>query len=472
MGKKRDKPLGIIKPMKYLLTLLLSCTLFLIQAQSVAWQRCQNLGKGMNLSWLETWWNGTAEYAYSDYLDLTQLSDRKADLALMKELGITTIRLPVCFEVWAHNAPPYTIDHPEYFQAIDSLILWANQYDQKVIIDYQHGTLNDCNLVYDTARLKAIWRQIAAHFQQTDPEQVFLELFNEPHDISAPNWQKVAQELLDEIRPLVPEHSIILGGVDYNGIKGLRLLEPLTDPNIIYTFHFYEPFIFTHQGAEWVGEPVTTTDIPFPFNESKMPPMNPRAKGTFGEYRYNVYHHEGQITYLRFYLEAVKAWSLEHQLPIFCGEWGAHYLADEESRCRHAAAVIQYFQELDIPYCYWEWDRNFSFFDQQSPSINNLPSCMEAAWFVQIPELNAITISPTSVLMPNPISDQLLLVFPNPDQYDRVEIYTLDGRIMGRYFLGGTSMTKMVSDWPAGTYILHFYDMEGNNLHTKKLLKL
>ena len=28
-------------------------------------------------------------------------------------------------------------------------------------------------------------------------------------------------------------------------------LEPLPDTNVIYVFHFYEPHIFTHQGATW-----------------------------------------------------------------------------------------------------------------------------------------------------------------------------------------------------------------------------
>ena len=28
-------------------------------------------------------------------------------------------------------------------------------------------------------------------------------------------------------------------------------LEPLADPNVIYNFHFYDPHVFTHQGATW-----------------------------------------------------------------------------------------------------------------------------------------------------------------------------------------------------------------------------
>ena len=27
--------------------------------------------------------------------------------------------------------------------------------------------------------------------------------------------------------------------------------KPLPDPNVVYVFHFYEPHIFTHQGATW-----------------------------------------------------------------------------------------------------------------------------------------------------------------------------------------------------------------------------
>jgi hypothetical protein len=41
------------------------------------------------------------------------------------------------------------------------------------------------------------------------------------------------------------------GGARWSDNDDLVFQEPLHDPNVIYNFHFYEPHIFTHQGATW-----------------------------------------------------------------------------------------------------------------------------------------------------------------------------------------------------------------------------
>ena len=52
-----------------------------------------------------------------------------------------------------------------------------------------------------------------------------------------------------------------MGGVFYSSISGLLQLDPPDDPFLVATFHFYEPFAFTHQGATWVSSvpPLGTT---------------------------------------------------------------------------------------------------------------------------------------------------------------------------------------------------------------------
>lgn len=439
--------------------------------QSLAWERTQSMGKGMNLSWLEVWWEGTPEENFADYLKMETIIERREDLALMHEMGIETIRLPVCFDVWETNTAPYLIEHPEYFATIDSILSWAEKYDQKVIIDYQHGELNDCNYQQTTPRLVALWTQIATHYRDTDPDKVFFEIFNEPHDIKPENWQSIAEILIQTIRSVAPNHSIIVGGIDYNGITGLRSLRPFADPNIIYTFHFYEPFLFTHQGAAWVGAASSTRGIPYPYQKGQMPSMHPLAANTFGKFLYDSYFSEGQDDYVRFYLEAVKAWSLENNLPVLCGEWGSHYLADQESRCRHARAVLQYLQELDIPHCYWEWNRNFSFFEGLQPSHHNMPECMVDVWDLEIPRAPTSLSDEIQVLIPNPIGDQLAVYFPDTELFDRVEIFNAKGEKWGQYFLGGTSWIKNTSEWPPGMYILRFEHWESGEVLIKKVLK-
>jgi len=49
----------------------------------------------------------------------------------------------------------------------------------------------------------------------------------------------------------VPDKKIIVGGVFWNSVHTLSQLDIPLDANIVYNFHFYEPFLFTHQGAYW-----------------------------------------------------------------------------------------------------------------------------------------------------------------------------------------------------------------------------
>ena len=53
------------------------------------------------------------------------------------------------------------------------------------------------------------------------------------------------------IRQGAPTHTIIATGARWDDDDDMIFLEPLRDPNVIYVFHFYEPHIFTHQGATW-----------------------------------------------------------------------------------------------------------------------------------------------------------------------------------------------------------------------------
>ncbi len=441
-----------------------------IAAQSIAWERTKTLGKGMNLSWMENWWDGTSQNDFSDYLNMNRIVERKADLLLMKEMDIKTIRLPICFDVWVEQFPPYDFKMPEYFEAVDSILFWAKENEQNIIIDYQHGQLSDAAFTENAKRLIAIWKKVATRYKDTDPDKVFFELFNEPHDISLENWLAVVHQLISTIRAIAPEHSIIVGGVDYNGIVGLEELPALIDQNIIYTFHFYEPFLFTHQGAEWVGNPATTTGIPFPYNAANMPPMASAAANTFGEDHYYWYNYEGQKDYLRRYLETVKKWSLQHDLPVFCGEWGSHFLADQTSRCEHAETVLKYLQELNIPYCYWEWDRNFSFFNG-TPSYTNLPDCMLAAWNKEIPKAPASLSPSIQLLIPNPFAQELEVYFPDPDLFQRVKVYSRTGQWLGTYHVGGSSWIMDTSKWASGLYFLHFQNVKNQLYQVEKVWK-
>ncbi len=352
------------------------------EAQSIAWQRVGSMGMGVNLSWLENFGQGTAEQHFMDYLDMNSIAGKKQQLALMHRLGFETLRLPVSFDHWTERKPPYHIVKTAYFAAIDSILKWTKQYHLKVIIDNHHGALDDSDKVMqELPRLEAIWKQVAERYKNTDPDRVFFEIYNEPHDISDAQWKKCALQLIKTIRKIVPDHTLIVGGADWNSISGLLKMGKLPDENIIYTFHFYDPFLFTHQGAEWAGvEATSNIHIPFPYDAAKMPEINPASKGTYGANNYNHYKEESTKSALKRKLEKIKDFSDKYNVPVFCGEWGSYKkYADEESRCRYTTMIKSLLDTLQIPYAYWEWNQSFSFF-KGKPSLKNIPECMKKAW--------------------------------------------------------------------------------------------
>ncbi len=353
-----------------------------VSFQSLAWKRASKLGMGVNLSWLENYWNGKEKNGFKDYLDVKSISDKKEQLALMHQLGFETVRLPVSFDHWASRKPPYKILKTDYFAAIDSILKWAKLYHLNVIIDNHHGSLNKYeNVMKALVRLKAIWKQVATRYKNTNPEHVFFELYNEPHGMSNAEWTKCAKQLIKTIREIAPKHTLIVGGADRNSISGLQEMGKLPFDNIIYTFHFYDPFLFTHQGAEWAGEKaMSNVGIPFPYSAGKMPTLNPKSKGTYGASLYHKYRKMSSKSYLKNELLKVKEFSEDHGVPVFCGEWGSYKkYADTVSRCRYTTVVKKILNKLKIPFAYWEWNHSFSFFNGK-PAIHHISDGMKEAW--------------------------------------------------------------------------------------------
>ena len=46
----------------------------------------------------------------------------------------------------------------------------------------------------------------------------------------------------------------MVGPTSWNSLADLPLLRLPADANLLVTFHYYEPFQFTHQGATWAGD--------------------------------------------------------------------------------------------------------------------------------------------------------------------------------------------------------------------------
>jgi endoglucanase len=338
----------------------------LYQNTTLVYKRAQSLDNGINISWLERTWD-------KGILDKNAI--KASDFRLLKQLGIKCIRLPVAFEHFKTDAA----NLQKVFAYLDETLKLGELYGFKVIICYHFGALDDNNYETETQNAISIWQTITARYLRKSAAMLFYDIYNEPPHMNPDIWKTAAGEIVSAIRKLDPNRTLLVGASNFNSIYELSRMTPLADQNIIYTFHFYEPFFFTHQGAEWVGDQVATTGVPFPYNAENFPQLNPKAKNTWGETNYYQYRTDGNEQSVRDKLQIVKNWSVKYNVPVLCGEYGVYNkYADLDSRCRYIKAVRQNLKIMSIPSILWDYNTNFSVFDGE-PSIAHLPECMKDA---------------------------------------------------------------------------------------------
>ncbi|CAM3879831.1 glycoside hydrolase family 5 protein [Mucilaginibacter galii] len=341
-------------------------TPILAQSRNVVFNRAASLDNGMNISWLEQTWNDKA-------LNTEPVTD--ADFKLLKKLGFSSIRLPVAFEHYAAKRVPIA----RVLNRIDKVLTYCKRYGLKLVIDYHYGKLNDANYIAETAVIINTWTLLTNKYLSVSGNELYFEIYNEPPPINPQIWKDAAYNIVSAIHKIDKKRTLLVGASNYNSIYELSRMVRLADENVIYTCHFYEPFLFTHQGAAWVGSQVATTGVPFPYNGEKFPLLNSKAKGTWGEINYNQYKTDGNEQSVKNKLQIVKNWSAKYYVPVICSEYGVYnQYADADSRCRYIRAVRQVLKQLQIPGILWEYNGNFYIF-KGKPSLNTLPVCMQKA---------------------------------------------------------------------------------------------
>ena len=336
------------------------------QSRAEAFKRAASLDNGISISWLEQTWNTKA-------LNSTPVND--ADFKLLKKLGFKSVRLPVAFEYYAAKQVPIA----KVLKRVDQVLGYCKRNGLKLVIDYHYGKLNDSNHEAETQFIIKTWNVLVNRYLSEPAGQLFFEIYNEPPPMSPQLWKDAAYNIVNAIRKIDKKRTLLVGASNYNSIYELSRMVRLPDENIIYTYHFYEPFFFTHQGAAWVGNQAATTGVPFPYNVENFPAINPKAKGTWGETNYYQYKNDGNEQSVKDKLQIVKNWSGTYYVPVICSEYGVYnQFADIQSRCRYIKAVRSTLKQLKMPGMMWDYDGNFSIF-KGKPSLKTLPVCMQQA---------------------------------------------------------------------------------------------
>ena len=347
--------------------------------QSTVQRRASQLELGMNLTYLDNWWLGSKAKNYSDFIKMSEVAKRQKMIRDIARAGFRTVRLPMTFGAWASLTKPFKWENPRGLESADLFVRWARENNLNAIIDLHHSEYDgSITGSATTERLVWLWSEIASRYKNTDPDRVFFEIRNEPHDLNAGAWRDQAEEIIKTIRKIAPDHTMIVGFHDWNSRTALLESKPFQDPNIIYTFHYYHPFLFTHQGATWSSEGLPESrNIPFPATKDTRLNVPATAQGKWTGQLFESYAEDANAERIFRDLKEAKVWSDKHAVPIFVGEFGSYgKYAPEDSRCRHAEAVYSALGKLQIPNAWWEWDAGFNML---KPGTGELSDCMRRA---------------------------------------------------------------------------------------------
>ncbi len=258
-----------------------------------------------------------------------------------RKAGFDHIRLPVRWNDRASATSPYTID-PNYFKQIDEVVGWCREEGMGVLIDMHHHDPLMLDPDGQKENFVALWEQIAAHYQHQGP-QVWFELLNEPNgkmEKDAAAWNRLIAPAIAAIRKSNPDRRIVIGAIEWNNVDQIDKLELPSDPNLVLTIHWYKPYEFTHQGADfdvanntgrWLGKTWTGTK------------------------------EERQLIHSGF--KKVWRWSQRHQIPVYLGEFGVYNKAGMADRAQWTAEVVNQAEHYGFSWSYWSFNAGFGVYN-------------------------------------------------------------------------------------------------------------
>jgi len=191
---------------------------------------------------------------------------QEVDLQRISRLGMNAIRFYLNYKTFESDATPF-----QYKQSgwnwIDSNIVWARKNNVYLILNMhvpQGGFQSQCKgdalwtNPENQTRVSALWKAIA-HRYKDEPQIAGFDIINEPTPSgTVDNWTNLAQRIIDSIRTVDQNHLIITEraialNCDYGYANEFNNYPQITEENLMYTVHLYDPHEYTHQLFDWAG---------------------------------------------------------------------------------------------------------------------------------------------------------------------------------------------------------------------------
>jgi aryl-phospho-beta-D-glucosidase BglC (GH1 family) len=283
-----------------------------------------------------------------------------ADFANIAQWGFDHVRVPIDAYLFFTKENETPVE--SRLAGIDRAVALSKRHNLKIIIDlhecpghdFADGASASVQELFSTddtniRKAEKIWACLAERYSSND--HVLFESLNEPVAPTAAVWNTVRDRLCREIRRHAPKSTIISGSNMWNRPSAFGELTPFDDDNVVYSVHFYEPLLFTHQFAPWLSAP-----------EMKV------VRGYPADYGSGIMLHYGLVLSMGMWdrgriveeFAPVNAFREKYGVPVICNEFGVYAPVELNAQLRWYDDLLSVLKEIGIGFSYWNY-KNLDF---------------------------------------------------------------------------------------------------------------
>lgn len=198
------------------------------------------------------------------------------------------------------------------------------------------------------------WVNLTKELQKYSPDDLALELLNEPVAPDHELWNLAIEAGIKGIREIDKLRTIVVCSNHFSEAATFKYLKVPQDKNLLLSFHCYQPMFLTHHHIPWVQLGNHDGDVTYPGIPVKKEIYDELfAKNVCKETDFQFFDKKKLEEIILPAIQKAK----ELALPLHCGEFGCTLNAPWEAREIYLNDMISLFNEHGI---IW------SFFDLQS----------------------------------------------------------------------------------------------------------
>lgn len=283
------------------------------------------------------------------------------DVQYLANLGLDHLRFPVDEEQMFDEAGN---KETEAFALLHDALGWCQKYGLRAIVDLHilrshHFNEEEKPLWTDPVEQEefiTLWQKFSDELSDYPNGMLAYELMNEPVADEAEDWNQLVAKAFTAIREMEPERTIVIGSNRWQSADTFDELRVPDDPNILLSFHFYEPFLLTHYQASWTNIADYDGPVHYPgmiVTEEEYAQLSEEMQEIV-DGRMHTYHRDTLEKMMQKPIAVAKATGL----PLYCGEWGVIESAPREARLQWYRDMVAIFEENDIAYANWDYKSN------------------------------------------------------------------------------------------------------------------